>query len=175
MGALEREGYLTKWAGYVKGWRRRYFVLESPGVLVYYDGKPRGRKKKSARKRYLGAIVLDGSTTCRPVPRSSRRFTVDTTKGTFYFRATQPEDRARWMSSILEAKSLAMDSTAQGSGGSDGFLSSVLRDFFFFFFFFLVREGFFFFFFCSFLPPTLLPIRRQVATAPPSLVCNIRH
>jgi hypothetical protein len=25
-------GYLSKWANYIKGWKRRWFVIESPGV-----------------------------------------------------------------------------------------------------------------------------------------------
>ncbi|PAV62817.1 hypothetical protein WR25_04626 [Diploscapter pachys] len=33
----EKAGYLSKWVNYIKGYRQRWFVLDSNGVLSYYS------------------------------------------------------------------------------------------------------------------------------------------
>ncbi len=35
-GSEEKAGWLQKWTNYVKGYRRRWFVLDSKGQLSYY-------------------------------------------------------------------------------------------------------------------------------------------
>ncbi|ETN77270.1 hypothetical protein NECAME_11163 [Necator americanus] len=35
----EKSGWLNKWTNYIKGYRQRWFVLDSAGVLSYYRSK----------------------------------------------------------------------------------------------------------------------------------------
>ncbi|VDD90233.1 unnamed protein product [Enterobius vermicularis] len=37
-GSIERSGWLQKWTNYLRGYRHRWFVLDSHGILSYYSG-----------------------------------------------------------------------------------------------------------------------------------------
>lgn len=91
------EGPLHKWVNYLRGWRKRWFILESPGLLAYYSN----HKKKAC----LGTIPLtDADVTISR--RSPLRFVVDTDYGVFYLRATSAEQRDQWIEGIKESQIL---------------------------------------------------------------------
>ncbi len=91
------EGPLHKWVNYLRGWRKRWFILESPGLLAYYSN----HKKKTC----LGTIPLtDAVVTISR--RSPLRFVVDTDYGVFYLRATSAEQRDQWIEGIKDSQIL---------------------------------------------------------------------
>jgi hypothetical protein len=91
------EGPLHKWVNYLRGWRKRWFILEAPGLLAYYSN----HKKKTC----LGTIPLSDAvvTISR---RSPLRFVVDTDYGIFYLRATSAEQRDQWIHGIKDSQLL---------------------------------------------------------------------
>lgn len=91
------EGPLHNWVNYLRGWRRRWFILESPGLLAYYSN----HKKKTC----LGTIPLTDATVTIS-RRSPLRFVVDTDYGVFYLRATSAEQRDQWIDGIKDSQVL---------------------------------------------------------------------
>lgn len=91
------EGPLHNWVNYLRGWRKRWFILEAPGLLTYY----RNHKKKTC----LGTIPLcDAEVTISR--HSPLRFVVDTDYGVFYLRATSAEQRDQWIDGIKDSQVL---------------------------------------------------------------------
>jgi len=92
------EGPLHRWVNYVRGWQKRWFLLEAPGLLAYY-----GNHKK---KNCLGTIPLADATVTIS-RRSPLRFVVDTPDyGVFYLRATSADQRNQWIRGIQESQIL---------------------------------------------------------------------
>jgi len=90
------EGYLFKWTNYVKGWRKRYFVLEN-GVLMYYMNAKSPHCKGSVN--LLNSVVV--------VPkRDSHRFEIDTGVGILHLRTTSKEDRDKWIRALAQSKEI---------------------------------------------------------------------
>jgi len=107
------EGPLHNWVNYVRGWRKRWFILEAPGLLTYYSN----HKKKTC----LGTIPL-----CDAVVTISRhsplRFVVDTDYGVFYLRATSADQRDQWIDGIRDSQMLhdfqhVREPSSAGEGG----------------------------------------------------------
>ena len=92
------EGPLHRWVNDVRGWQKRWFLLEAPGLLAYY-----GNHKK---KNCLGTIPLADATVTIS-RRSPLRFVVDTPDyGVFYLRATSADQRNQWIRGIQESQIL---------------------------------------------------------------------
>ena len=106
------EGPLHKWVNYVRGWQKRWFLLEAPGLLAYYSN----HKKKTC----LGTIPLSDAvvTISR---RSPLRFVVDTDYGIFYLRATSADQRNQWIQGIKHSQQQAeQPDISEGDEGMTG-------------------------------------------------------
>ena len=106
------EGPLHKWVNYVRGWQKRWFLLEAPGLLAYYSN----HKKKTC----LGTIPLSDAivTISR---RSPLRFVVDTDYGIFYLRATSADQRNQWIQGIKHSQQQAeQPDISEGDDGMAG-------------------------------------------------------
>eukprot|EP00042_Codosiga_hollandica_P026069 m.120576 g.120576 ORF g.120576 m.120576 type:complete len:726 (-) comp52085_c0_seq1:1050-3227(-) len=99
-GAIVRQGWLLKEGGTYKSWKKRYFLLNDFGRLVYHD-KPDGK--------FINAVYLQG---CQihehPDPKKPFLFSVVTqvtsnNKRTRYlFRAADSADLRDWIASIQQ-------------------------------------------------------------------------
>eukprot|EP00028_Trichosphaerium_sp_Am-I-7-wt_P004415 CAMPEP_0168532826 /NCGR_PEP_ID=MMETSP0405-20121227/16592_1 /TAXON_ID=498012 /ORGANISM="Trichosphaerium sp, Strain Am-I-7 wt" /LENGTH=933 /DNA_ID=CAMNT_0008558529 /DNA_START=42 /DNA_END=2843 /DNA_ORIENTATION=- len=96
------EGFLYKYTNLAKGWRKRYFILES-GILIYY------RKKKMSNPRDTinlarAVIVLSKSSKCE--------FTINTDNAVFHLRAKTRAIKDKWVDAMTRSKSVISDLTS---------------------------------------------------------------
>eukprot|EP00043_Microstomoeca_roanoka_P013129 m.128643 g.128643 ORF g.128643 m.128643 type:complete len:754 (-) comp15675_c0_seq1:435-2696(-) len=100
--AQHKEGYLLKWTNYMKGFQRRYFVLDGRS-LAYY------RSPSEMAEGCRGSLnLLDAKIETTPgnniiiQPGGSRR-----TGQIFHLRATSDQERQDWVNALQLAKQLA--------------------------------------------------------------------
>ena len=97
---FEIKGWLYKWTNYIKGYKKRWFVLDN-GLLYYYKNK--AEKAKKCR----GSISLHNShiyteDRCNFVVSNFARTKV------FYLRGSSDVERQQWVSALDLAKSNAL-------------------------------------------------------------------
>eukprot|EP00163_Fabomonas_tropica_P007898 TRINITY_DN17539_c0_g2_i1.p1 TRINITY_DN17539_c0_g2~~TRINITY_DN17539_c0_g2_i1.p1 ORF type:complete len:765 (-),score=225.59 TRINITY_DN17539_c0_g2_i1:117-2411(-) len=102
---IDMDGYISKWANFLKGWKRRYFRIESPGVLIYFNNKKKYLKRKSRgrRVRCRGTINLHMATITHH-KSNKRRFIIDTNTGTYFLRSKTADECKRWVHALNQAK-----------------------------------------------------------------------
>ncbi len=86
----------------MKGWKRRWFVLEHPGVLYYYQKKAKDSQKK---RRYRGSIILHRARIVAS-PKNKRSFTIETPKNVFFLKCISADQRAVWIKTLTAASQL---------------------------------------------------------------------
>ena len=97
---FETKGWLYKWTNYIKGYKKRWFVLDN-GLLYYY------KNKVEKAKKCRGSISLHNShiyteDRCNFVVSNFARTKV------FYLRGSSDVERQQWVSALDLAKSNAL-------------------------------------------------------------------
>ncbi|ODN04933.1 Oxysterol-binding protein 1 [Orchesella cincta] len=104
MGEQQKEpeicGWLHKWTNYLRGYQKRWFVLQN-GMLAYY------RSQSEMSHTCRGAISLHGALI---YTEDSCNLVVSTNGGTqtFHLRAGSEVERQRWVTALELAKSKAI-------------------------------------------------------------------
>lgn len=96
----ELSGWLYKWTNYLRGYQKRWFVLQN-GLLSYY------RSQSEMSHTCRGAISLHGALI---YTEDSCNLVVSTNGGTqtFHLRAATEVERQRWVTSLELAKAKAI-------------------------------------------------------------------
>jgi kinesin family member 5 len=107
------KGYLNKEGGFVKSWRRRYFILRGASVLYFKD---------AGVDNALGAIPITGDSQVRPAEADCKRknsFGIyHPSERTYYMQASSVEERDQWINAIYGV--LQPVSGASISGSASG-------------------------------------------------------
>ncbi|CAM1311332.1 PLEKHH2 (predicted) [Pycnogonum litorale] len=87
--SLEKSGYLTKLAGKLKTWRKRWFVLKN-GTLSYY------KSENDINRKPQGQVILDD--VCRVTrAEGASTFEIATGKRTYYLSAESAATMEEWI------------------------------------------------------------------------------
>jgi copper chaperone CopZ len=91
---IVKEGYLTKLGGFVKNWRRRWFVLKD-NILCYY--------KTPNDNRPAGQIKIDENVKVQPNDTMQKEhcFEIQTDKRTYYMCADNVNEFQSWINALL--------------------------------------------------------------------------
>jgi len=94
----ETKGWLYKWTNYIKGYQKRWFVLQN-GLLSYY------RNQAEMAHTCRGTISLHGALIHTENP-ASFNFVVSNGGGTqtFHLRASNEVERQKWVTALESAK-----------------------------------------------------------------------
>eukprot|EP00050_Salpingoeca_kvevrii_P021021 m.105317 g.105317 ORF g.105317 m.105317 type:complete len:750 (-) comp9139_c0_seq5:172-2421(-) len=127
MASPQKQGWLLKWTNYMKGFRQRWFVLDS-GVLSYY------RTPDDMAYACRGTLVLKDATL---EVEGGANFVIHTgaTKKTgqhFYLRAASEKERYEWIMAIEASKHQAAMDIHSSQGivvqSSDGEMPAYFED-----------------------------------------------
>ena len=91
------KGWLYKWTNYIKGYQKRWFILEN-GLLHYYKNKADiAKKSKRCISLHKGHIFTE----------EGYNFVVSNAGGSqiYHLRATSEEERRKWVTALERAKS----------------------------------------------------------------------
>lgn len=111
----KKEGWLLKWTNYMKGYRKRWFVLEN-GVLSYYGSQ--GAQNSDRRGTIIVHQVLVEIETGNNFMVSVKDSTG--TKSSMHLRAHTLRERSDWITALESAKtSSAMSYASELSADSD--------------------------------------------------------
>eukprot|EP00049_Salpingoeca_infusionum_P026955 m.29196 g.29196 ORF g.29196 m.29196 type:complete len:780 (-) comp9142_c0_seq2:287-2626(-) len=92
---VRKEGWLTKWTNYMKGWQRRYFVLEK-GMLMYF------RSPEERHHTCRGSVIVANT---QIENASSNGFSIYAgSRAVFHLRAYTEKDRQEWINALQLAK-----------------------------------------------------------------------
>nr|CDS32970.2 oxysterol binding protein 1 [Hymenolepis microstoma] len=91
------KGHLLKWTNYLKGYQKRWFVLQN-GLLSYYRGTINLANAKIAATGHLTLVISNSSTQ------------------TFHLKAANEVEHKKWMAALTLARSNAL---ALGKSGDD--------------------------------------------------------
>jgi len=83
------ESEVYKWAGRLKGYKKRMMKLRKNGELEYYHG----RKLQGSFSMMGSAVILDR--------KHQTRFEIDTGRGIWHLRTMTPADREVWVKNIM--------------------------------------------------------------------------
>ncbi|CAG0901667.1 unnamed protein product [Darwinula stevensoni] len=98
-GEAEIKGWLYKWANYIIGYQKRWFVLYN-GLLSYY------RTQAEMSHTCQGTMTMHGETI---ITEDSRNFVVSNgATQTWHLRASTEVDRQRWVKALELAKAKAI-------------------------------------------------------------------
>ncbi|KAI6235702.1 Oxysterol-binding protein [Aphelenchoides besseyi] len=97
---IEKEGWLQKWTNYIKGYRQRWFVLDSQGNLSYY------RNKNEVGVACRGSVNLQESRI--HVDKGANVITISGTAQSFHLKANNEVDRDNWLNSLEYARHRAI-------------------------------------------------------------------
>jgi len=95
-GQCEIQGTLSKWTNYIHGWQDRFMVLKD-GTLSYY------KSEHELAFGCRGAISILKAT-IKPHEFDECRFDVSVNDCMWYLRATNAEDKARWVDALERYK-----------------------------------------------------------------------
>ncbi|KAF7636048.1 Oxysterol-binding protein [Meloidogyne graminicola] len=99
---IDYSGWLSKWTNYVKGYRRRWFIIDSMGNLKYYrnpndvNGPSRGSIK--LEEASISSDQQDGLNMVIHVPFSN----------SLHLRALNDLERSKWLKALEDAKHKAI-------------------------------------------------------------------
>ncbi|VDK33129.1 unnamed protein product [Taenia asiatica] len=106
-------GWLYKWTNYLKGYRKRWFVLEN-GLFSYYSNA------NAVSHTCMGTIDLTNVTISSK--NSPTSFVLRESRGrSYHLKALSEQDKKRWLTALISAKSkllqtnIVLDLTALGS------------------------------------------------------------
>ncbi|CAF1157947.1 unnamed protein product [Adineta steineri] len=97
-GKDEMRGWLYKWTNYLKGYQKRWFVLQA-GILSYY----RSQHEMTHTCRgtvYLESAHLSSNDTCH--------FVISNGSTVIHLRTSSENDKQRWMNALQSAKQKAL-------------------------------------------------------------------
>ncbi|KAI6191799.1 Oxysterol-binding protein [Aphelenchoides bicaudatus] len=121
-----KSGFLQKWTNYLKGYRNRWFVLDSQGNLSYY------RNKTEVGISCRGSINLQESRIF--TDPGANTLTISGTSQSFHLKANNEIDRENWLASLEYARHHAIkradtdeDETLAVNNGSnfEGLISDI--------------------------------------------------
>ncbi|CAD5221266.1 unnamed protein product [Bursaphelenchus xylophilus] len=92
----EKAGWLQKWTNYIKGYRQRWFVLDSEGTLSYY------RNQAEVGVACRGSVNLKESR-IHSDP-ASNSITISGTSQSFHLKANNEIDRNNWLNALEYAR-----------------------------------------------------------------------
>ena len=92
MSAIIKQGYLTKQGGFVKSWKKRFFVLTESRMEYYTEQN--GKLK--------GTIEFDGTTTCQLAHECKRQpaFQISTPERIYYLQPDNYPDCDSWIETV---------------------------------------------------------------------------
>ncbi|CAJ0597352.1 unnamed protein product [Cylicocyclus nassatus] len=88
----EKSGWLNKWTNYIKGYRQRWFVLDSAGVLSYY------RNPSEVGQSCRGSINLQEARILSD--KVTNNIVISASSQTFHLKALNDVDRQKWLSAL---------------------------------------------------------------------------
>ncbi|KAI6241592.1 Oxysterol-binding protein [Aphelenchoides fujianensis] len=97
---IEKEGWLQKWTNYIKGYRQRWFVLDSQGNLSYY------RNKNEVGVACRGSVNLQESRI--HADSGANLLTISATSQSFHLKANNEVDRENWLNALEYARHRAI-------------------------------------------------------------------
>jgi len=99
----ETKGWLYKWTNYIKGYQKRWFVLQN-GLLSYYRNQAEMAHTCRGTISLHGAIIHTENYSCN--------FVVSNGGGTqtFHLRASSEVERQKWVTALELAKAKAIQS-----------------------------------------------------------------
>ena len=99
--APETKGWLYKWTNYIKGYQKRWFVLQN-GLLSYYRNQAEMAHTCRGTISLHGAIIHTENYSCN--------FVVSNGGGTqtFHLRASSEVERQKWVTALELAKAKAI-------------------------------------------------------------------
>ncbi|CAD5215316.1 unnamed protein product [Bursaphelenchus okinawaensis] len=92
----EKSGWLQKWTNYIKGYRQRWFVLDSEGVLSYY------RNQAEVGVACRGSVNLKESRIHSD--SASNSINISGTSQSFHLKANNEIDRNNWLNALEYAR-----------------------------------------------------------------------
>jgi len=97
----ETKGWLYKWTNYIKGYQKRWFVLQN-GLLSYYRNQAEMAHTCRGTISLHGAIIHTENYSCN--------FVVSNGGGTqtFHLRASSEVERQKWVTALELAKAKAI-------------------------------------------------------------------
>uniref|UniRef100_A0A7E4ZZZ4 Oxysterol-binding protein n=1 Tax=Panagrellus redivivus TaxID=6233 RepID=A0A7E4ZZZ4_PANRE len=97
---IEKAGFLQKWTNYLKGYRQRWFVLDSNGILSYYRGREEvGHACRGSLNLQESQIHTDPATCNLTISASSQAF---------HLKAQNEVDRQEWLNALEYARHRAI-------------------------------------------------------------------
>ncbi|VDN03163.1 unnamed protein product [Thelazia callipaeda] len=100
LGIEEKYGWLLKWTNYIKGYRQRWFVLDSSANLSYY------RNSSEVGQSCRGSINLQEA--CIHVDKFTNSLTVSAPTQTFHLKAQNELDYDKWFRALEFARHRAV-------------------------------------------------------------------
>uniref|UniRef100_A0A158QDM3 Oxysterol-binding protein n=1 Tax=Hymenolepis diminuta TaxID=6216 RepID=A0A158QDM3_HYMDI len=94
------KGYLLKWTNYLKGYQKRWFVLQN-GLLSYYRGTINLANAKIVSAGHLTLVISNSSTQ------------------TFHLKATNEMEQKKWMAALTMGKANALSLGKSGNDSDD--------------------------------------------------------
>nr|CDJ92121.1 Pleckstrin homology domain containing protein [Haemonchus contortus] len=88
----EKAGWLNKWTNYLKGYRQRWFVLDSTAVLSYY------RSPSEVGQSCRGSINLQEARILSD--KITNNIVISASSQTFHLKAGNDVDRQKWLSAL---------------------------------------------------------------------------
>ncbi|EYC02747.1 hypothetical protein Y032_0098g3104 [Ancylostoma ceylanicum] len=88
----EKSGWLNKWTNYIKGYRQRWFVLDSAAVLSYY------RNPSEVGQSCRGSINLQEARILSD--KITNNIVISASSQTFHLKAGNDVDRQKWLSAL---------------------------------------------------------------------------
>ncbi|PAA85237.1 hypothetical protein BOX15_Mlig004611g1, partial [Macrostomum lignano] len=105
------KGWLYKWTNYIRGYQKRWFVLQN-GLLSYY------RNHAEMAHTCRGTINLANA---QILPYDSCTFIIKNSgTQTFHLKAPTEVDRQKWVTALELARSKALSAMAADTGSEDG-------------------------------------------------------
>lgn len=95
-----KSGVLHKWTNYIKGYRQRWFVLDSDGILSYY------RNNSEVGQTCRGSINLQEAKIC--TDSATHSLTISASSQTFHLKAEDEHDRQQWLKALKYARHRAI-------------------------------------------------------------------
>ncbi|CAF0742755.1 unnamed protein product [Didymodactylos carnosus] len=97
-GKDEMRGWLYKWTNYLKGYQKRWFVLQN-GILSYY------RSQDEMSHTCRGTVYLDSANISSS---DSCHFVISNGSTTMHLRTSNETDKQRWINALELAKTTAL-------------------------------------------------------------------
>ncbi|VDN52401.1 unnamed protein product [Dracunculus medinensis] len=88
----EKSGWLQKWTNYLKGYRQRWFVLDSNAILSYY------RNQSEVGQLCRGSINLQEAHI--HIDKLTNNLTISALSQTYHLKAQNEFDRQQWLNTL---------------------------------------------------------------------------